>query len=114
MKKVILLSVISVFFLATFVSASTEGDRPLKNTTSIQGKVFDIATGETLAGVSVCVNGSKTNVYTDLDGNFEINDVLEGNHTITVSYISYENKVVKNIELKAGAINNVEVNLSSK
>ncbi|MBP1676999.1 MAG: hypothetical protein H6Q20_1558, partial [Bacteroidetes bacterium] len=54
----------------------------------IKGIVSDKTTNENLAGAVITVNGQK--VYSDLDGNFVINNVCEGQCTIKVNLISYE------------------------
>ena len=62
-------------------------------TTSVSGKVLDKITGEALVGVKVSVEGSEKTVYTDFEGNFEIENVRPGNIELTASYISYKKKV---------------------
>ena len=56
-------------------------------TTTISGQVIDKTTGEALAGVKIELED--TIIYTDLDGNFEISNIVPGNHKINTSLISY-------------------------
>jgi len=54
------------------------------------GRVMDNKTSETLAGAVILFNGKKT--YSDLDGNFRIENLPEGKGQIAISLISYENQ----------------------
>ena len=85
MKKILLVLIIIVLTSVTLTAQS------------IKGKVVDKKTKESLAGVMININ--KENIYTDLDGNFEINKIKDGKYTITISYISYDSIVIKNINL---------------
>lgn len=53
-----------------------------------RGVVKD-ATGETIIGASIVVEGTKTATVTDLDGNFELPNVSKG-ATIVISYVGYQ------------------------
>lgn len=59
---------------------------------TISGKVVDKDTQESLAGVSVVVNGQK--VYTDLDGNFTVSNLCGTNCELSINMISYETQTV--------------------
>lgn len=60
---------------------------------SITGNVADLRTSETIAGACITYNGKK--VYTDLEGNFKIENPESGIIEIKVSMISYEDKTIK-------------------
>jgi hypothetical protein len=64
----------------------------------IRGTVIENATGESLPGVIVMLEGTKTGVSSDLDGKFSIS-VSPGNYAITLSFISFETITIKNIEV---------------
>ncbi len=49
---------------------------------SLSGTVFDFQSGEALTGVEVSIEGTDIKVYTDFDGNFEIDNVKPGNLTL--------------------------------
>ncbi len=69
---------------------------------TVNGTVFDAATGETLIGASVQVEGTSVATITDIDGNFRIT-LPPGKDKLSVSYIGYNRKVVsvgKNSEIK--------------
>ena len=54
----------------------------------LTGTVVDHRNNETLAGVSIVVDGKK--YYSDLEGNFAIQDVKPGKYELIVELISYE------------------------
>ena len=61
--------------------------------TTIEGKVVDKNTNETLAGVKIIFDGQK--IYTDLDGNFTISNVSSDKMQLKASLISYEEQTVE-------------------
>lgn len=60
----------------------------------VAGVVSDNATGETLAGVEIQVQGTANVFYSDLDGRFSLADLPEGETTLILRYPMYENKSV--------------------
>jgi len=62
-------------------------------THKISGTVTDASTGETLLGVSVVVEGTKTGVISDLNGKFTI-EVPTSSAELVFSYIGYISKKV--------------------
>lgn len=63
-----------------------------KKVYSISGQVKDM--NEVLTGVKIILDGKETIVYTDFEGNFTINNVVEGQHTISFSLVTYNNKKI--------------------
>lgn len=98
---------------ATVFAAGKPAGHPARATSSISGKVFDFRTGETLAGVTVLVEGTETKVYTDLDGNFTINSLEPGKYNLIVSYISYKASLIENIDLTPTETEEVLVKLDT-
>lgn len=115
MKKIAILLVSFLVFSVSLANATNEENGNAESavmTTSVSGKVLDKITGEALAGVKITVNGTEKSVYSDFDGNFEINGVREGNVEIAASYISYKNTVeLVNIDLTKS--NTVDVKIES-
>ncbi|MFA8433944.1 MAG: carboxypeptidase-like regulatory domain-containing protein [Marinifilaceae bacterium] len=72
--------------------------------TSLSGLVIDHETGEGLAGVAIQLEGLNQVVYTDFEGNFKLEGVVPGQYNITSSYISYQEKELKNVNVSG--INN--------
>lgn len=64
-----------------------------QNETACKGVVKD-ATGETVIGASIIVEGTNLRTVTDIDGNFTLTGVKKG-ASIQISYIGYTTKVVK-------------------
>jgi hypothetical protein len=57
---------------------------------SIIGKVVDLTTGESLAGVKVTVDGTEMVAFTDFDGNFKFSNINLKEAKLCASFISYE------------------------
>ncbi len=76
-------------------------------TYTITGRILDKDTNEPLAGVLLKVCGSGKSIYTDLDGNYTITEVVPGQCEVKVELISYETKVVK-----LTPVNNMSLNLT--
>jgi len=72
----------------------------------ITGLVKDAKTSEPLAFAHVIINSSQKGTLTDIDGRFKI--PIEGVHSITISYVGYENKTIKLNQLR-----HVEIKLNS-
>ncbi len=115
MKKIAIIFVSFLVFSISFANAANDengGSESAVMTTSVSGKVLDKITGETLAGVKVSVQGKEKSVYTDFDGNFEIDGVREGKLKITASYISYKKKV-ETVNVDFSKSNTVNVKIES-
>jgi hypothetical protein len=69
----------------------------------IRGTVFDDATGETLPGVTILVEGTYNGTITDLDGKFNLPSA-PGIFILRVSFISYETLTIKDLGVKAGEV----------
>ncbi|MDA3929031.1 MAG: carboxypeptidase-like regulatory domain-containing protein [Prolixibacteraceae bacterium] len=69
---------------------------------SLKGNVSDKITGETIVGASVIIEGTTIGAMTDFDGNFQINNIPSGTHTIICSFISYEPEKLEEISFKPG------------
>jgi len=67
-------------------------------TSSISGSVIDLHDKSPLSGATIIVAGLEVAVLTDLDGNFSIEDVCDGNYSLQVSHPECSTKGF-NIEL---------------
>lgn len=99
MKKTLILTAALLLFCATS-SIASDKDSPktteknnVVSTYSVNGKVIDQKIGETLVGATVTVNGKK--VFTDLEGNFTVDNIAGENCEIQVNMISYKPQVIK-------------------
>ncbi len=103
MKTIVL--IISLFCV-TIAFANNNNDKQLKKI-SITGKVLDNT--ESLAGVKVILDNKEIVVYTDFEGNFSIDNILEGEHTLSFSLITYDSK-----EITFNPIKNNDISISLK
>ncbi|MCF8308518.1 MAG: carboxypeptidase-like regulatory domain-containing protein [Bacteroidales bacterium] len=104
--------------IAAFSGNDDDSDKSSKNkntknreTTMVQGAVTDRSTGENLAGAEIQIRDSRQKTYTDFDGNFSFDHLQPGTYDIIVSYISYDKKLIEDIELKPGKTKNIRVKL---
>lgn len=75
-----------------------------QTTQTIRGSVTDNITNAPLIGVNVVVISAESLLgsATDADGNYRINGVPLGRHTLKVSYIGYEEQYIPNVVVTAG------------
>lgn len=78
----------------------------------IRGKITDGETGEGLYGATVMKQGTGTGVVADFDGNYSLS-LEPGTHTLVVTFISYQTQTIENIEVKAGAVTNMDFVMTS-
>ena len=79
------------------------------STKSLSGMILDKQTSESLAGAVVVINGQK--IYSDLDGNFTLNNVCDGKCEIKVSMISYQDQT---IEVDTKNLKTLKIQLSQR
>ena len=113
MKRLISIAIVSLVLLySNSVLATGESPVvPLSAKATISGKVVDIKTGESLAGVAISVEGTDLKAYTDLDGTFTINSVDPGNYNLILSLISYKNSLVENLNVKPSEKEVIDIKL---
>lgn len=92
-KLLVTLAVTMLFGAATFAQGL------------IRGVVQDINSDETLIGATVLIKGTTIGVTTNLDGSFLL-IAPEGEHTLEVSYVGYEDQTL-DISVKDGSTYNV-------
>jgi hypothetical protein len=81
----------------------------------ITGKVFDAKSSETLVGVSVIIKGTQQmGAVTDIDGNFTIDNVPVGTHTISATYVGYTAKDISEVVVKDKDIVTIDISLSEQ
>src|SRR3989339_896020 len=62
---------------------------------TIKGTITDANTKETLIGATVVLQGTTTGAISDFDGNFLIEKVTKGSYNLVISYISYDNQIIR-------------------
>ena len=65
---------------------------------SISGNISDIKSGKTIPGVNISIKVSK-GATSDAQGNYNISNIKDGEYTLKVSCIGYE-EIEKNIVIK--------------
>ncbi|MEI7483836.1 MAG: carboxypeptidase-like regulatory domain-containing protein [Ignavibacteriota bacterium] len=68
---------------------------------SVKGKIIDANNSEPLVGATVKVVGTNHGAIADLDGTYQIDGLTPGNYDIKVSYIGYDDKTIKNVQVKS-------------
>ncbi|MBN2273614.1 MAG: carboxypeptidase-like regulatory domain-containing protein [Bacteroidales bacterium] len=115
MKKIVFLTLTGLFISSSIfcVEKNKTSTSESKKTTSVMGSVVDKISGESLAGVAIKFTGTDKVVYTDLEGHFEVQDLVPGTYEIEAVLISYKqsNKKVK-LDLRTSG-NNISIELEN-
>jgi outer membrane receptor for ferrienterochelin and colicin len=104
-----------LLFASLINSSSLFAESEILNSTrgSIRGTVVDQKTGETIIGASVVIDGTFKGAATDIDGNFQINDIEPGTYNIQVRFVSYETIIVESVRVDAGRISRLNIALQT-
>ncbi|MHC1707457.1 MAG: carboxypeptidase-like regulatory domain-containing protein [Bacteroidales bacterium] len=70
-------------------------------TGSLKGVISDKKTNETVIGANVLIVGTQTGVVSDINGNFQINNLKPGKYNVQVSFISYKTRVFEKVIINA-------------
>ncbi len=97
MKYYLLLSFSLLFFTAF---AQTGG---------IKGTVNDEKLERPIFGAKVFIEGTLYGSMTNMNGEFEIKNIKPGIYNVTCFYLLYGNKVIENVEVKAGEVTPLDV-----
>lgn len=117
MKKVFILSIISLILITFNVSASGNPTPEPKteilsqSTSVLKGMIFDNQTAETLAGAVITANGQK--VYSDLDGNFSIKNLCNGKCQLKISLISYKEQTIE-VDVDSQDAKSIQIKLQQR
>jgi len=79
---------------------------------TIRGTITDKASGETLIGVNIIIEGTNTGTITDFDGNFNLPNVPSGTVNLVFSYISYANQTISDVEVSTGEVTVLNVQMA--
>jgi len=88
-----------VFLLLILSSVSL-----MAQTGKVRGKITDAKTGEALVGATVMIKGSNIGTVSDLDGNYTLKHLKPGNYTLVFRYVSFNPKVVTDINVKGKGV----------
>ncbi len=84
-------------------------------TATLRGKLTDAQNGAPLPNANVVVSGAGavTGAIANLDGQYEVKNLVAGIYTVSVSLVGYEKKIVEPVELKPGEAREINVALNS-
>lgn len=99
----------SMLFVFSFAIHSSFAQENVK----LVGKVTDKDSGEELIGASVVIVGTSQGAKTNIDGEFTLN-VKPGKVDLRVSYVGYQTRTVKGIDVVAGKANRVDIQLKAE
>lgn len=72
---------------------------------TISGRVIDGESGEIMRGATIRLLGTKKGAKSDTKGVFRLKNLEYGKHAVSITYIGYEVKEIKDIELKEENLN---------
>jgi hypothetical protein len=90
---------LSLLFLLTISIIHAKSDGKPNLSGSISGKVFDYASGESLAAVRIQLVGTSYVTYSDAYGNFHISGLQTGKYSLSFQLISYNIKIINEIDV---------------
>jgi len=94
-----------VFLLILFLSL----DLSAQDYGNITGFVFDENNGNPLVGANIYLNKTAIQTATTEDGNFVLENISAGTYEITISFLGYRNKNIKNIRVHEGFTSKLNV-----
>jgi len=81
---------------------------------TIKGKVFNRINNETIPSANVVVQGLSIGVVTDLDGNFEINNLAPGLYNLEVSFVGFKSLTIFEVQVSTSRPALVDVGLDEE
>ena len=116
MKKISIILLLSVFLAPVFAENTNKEETKKTGESkaiSISGKIMDKQTREELVGAFIQIEGTDISTYTDIDGNYSIENIKPGQYDIKVEYISYKNTELEAMEINANKNTNIDIKLES-
>lgn len=105
MKKKLVVRILGLLTIMVLTSLEMFGQA----TGKISGKVTDKKTGEALIGLTVKIASAGKGAATDVEGRYVIGGLATGRYSLELSYLGYPTKRISDIDVKAGAITNLDV-----
>jgi hypothetical protein len=85
---------------------------PSKTTTSLKGVIQSSASITGIAGATILIVETKAKSVSNNLGEYEIKPIASGQYTIIVSAPKYNDTTVKEVVIKQGQINKLDIQLS--
>ncbi len=99
---------------ALFLVAALTAGGSYAQTGKIAGRVTDAATGESLPGVNVVIEGTLQGTSTNLDGEYVIIGVRPGVYTVQASFIGYQTKRVEGVQVNLDLTATIDISLGEE
>lgn len=77
----------------------------------LKGRITDASSKEELIGVTVQLVGTYKGTASNVDGNYQINEIKAGDYSVRVSYIGYVEKVFTGIRIKNEDVTTLDIQL---
>ena len=114
MKNILILLFLAFTTLTVWGANENKDNKNSKESTEaivLMGTVVDESTGEALPGVRIKIDSLSQDVYTDLDGNFEVRDMKAGTYNLEITLVSYRDNNIRNLVISSGSKNALKVEL---
>lgn len=98
------LSILMLLLLFSHAAVLAQTEDEATRTQTVKGRLLDEQSGYPLIGANVQVI-TEENTYgaaTDVEGYYKIEGVPLGRHTLRISYIGYEERIIPNVLVQAG------------
>ncbi len=82
------------FFILIFVACTVQGSLAQDVQFSISGEVLDSHRREPIVGATLTIEGSYLWAVTDREGSFTIDQIPNGEHQLSISYLGYISKTI--------------------
>jgi len=109
-------TLIILFFINIFAfSGNNPGEKNdtkapnISKSFSLVGTIEDAESSEKLVCAMIEIEKLGLKVFTDLEGNFEINDLLSNDFTLKISYISYQEIEIHSAEVGDKNVLNIQL-----
>ncbi len=101
-------NIIIIIFLILFIKSLNAQNG------TIRGRITDGNNGEALIGANIILLNTSPLIgtITDFDGNFSITKIPDENYNIKISFISYESKIVEDVEIANNKVTVLDLQLS--
>ncbi|MEK9135539.1 MAG: TonB-dependent receptor, partial [Bacteroidota bacterium] len=83
-------------------------------TGKIKGKIVDRESKEALVGANVQIEGTTYGAASDVNGEYTINNVPAGTHTVKATYVGYAQVTVSNVRVNADLTTDLDVAMVSE
>lgn len=126
MKKIIVVTAAALLSFSLLLtgctghSSSTKDNITIKDSLAlhgsciVSGKVIDNNTNEPIRGANIVVFSKPMSTVTDLYGQFEIIDILQGTYTLQVFCVGYIQRDIPDIEAKPDRLIKLDIRLEPR